>query len=488
MITWMQRHKKYLIITIWISTIAFVGAGFVGWGQYSYGDKAGAVAKVGSIEITMGELQKSYSRLYAQYNQMFQGNFDEEKAKSFGLQSQALQQLIDQTLLLNLAAQYNLQVSDTELLEELKRYESFLTNGIFDKELYKATLSKNNLNTTEYEADVKKQLLIQKTLKLLPVQTNENELAILDTVTNIADKINYKILTDEAIALDTTDAVLKPYWEKREQSFMSEVSYEIKVIQQKKVSQTFDAATIEEHYNQNKANFKDADGKILSLEESQEVVAAALSDKATKDMALRTYIAHKKGKLEDGISVQTATISDSNNPYDAETLEKIKALTLTSPYLKPVFVKGDYLIIELTKINPSKTKSYEEAKELILPLYTAEEKKNKLLAIAKESVASFNGVTTDFITSADAAKLSQMSADEANEFLMQLFEQKNKRGYISLNNGKVVLFNILEQKLLSNKNNNQSDVIARLKSGMFNEGLINSLQNKYQTEIFIQGL
>ncbi len=32
MITWMQRHKKWLVITIWISTIAFVGAGFVGWG------------------------------------------------------------------------------------------------------------------------------------------------------------------------------------------------------------------------------------------------------------------------------------------------------------------------------------------------------------------------------------------------------------------------------------------------------------------------
>jgi len=39
MITWMQTHKKWLIITIWIATIAFVGAGFVGWGAYSYGKK-----------------------------------------------------------------------------------------------------------------------------------------------------------------------------------------------------------------------------------------------------------------------------------------------------------------------------------------------------------------------------------------------------------------------------------------------------------------
>ena len=44
MITWMQRHKKWLIITIWISTIAFIGAGFVGWGSYNYGSSAGSSA------------------------------------------------------------------------------------------------------------------------------------------------------------------------------------------------------------------------------------------------------------------------------------------------------------------------------------------------------------------------------------------------------------------------------------------------------------
>jgi len=174
MITWMQRHKKYLIITIWISTIAFVGAGFVGWGQYSYGDKAGSIAKVGQIEISRGELQKSYSNLYNQYNQIFQGNFDEEKAKTFGLQKQALQQLLDQSLILNLASSYDLQISDQELLAEIKTQEYFFDKGVFDKEIYKQVLSKNNLSMKDYESDVKRQLLIQKTLKLLPIQTNEN--------------------------------------------------------------------------------------------------------------------------------------------------------------------------------------------------------------------------------------------------------------------------------------------------------------------------
>ena len=80
MITWMQRHRKYLVITIWISTFAFIGAGFVGWGQYKYGEKSGAVAKVGDISITNRELQQAYSQLFDRYSRMFQGQFDQEQA------------------------------------------------------------------------------------------------------------------------------------------------------------------------------------------------------------------------------------------------------------------------------------------------------------------------------------------------------------------------------------------------------------------------
>jgi peptidyl-prolyl cis-trans isomerase D len=84
--------------------------------------------------------------------------------------------------------------------------------------------------------------------------------------------------------------------------------------------------------------------------------------------------------------------------------------------------------------------------------------------------------------------ISGISSFEANEFLMQLFSSQEKKGIISLNSGKVVIYNILEQKLLENQDSNQDNSIVRLKSAMFNEGLINNLQNKYKTEIFIKGL
>ena len=488
MITWMQRHKKWLIITIWISTIAFVGAGFVGWGQYSYGDKAGAVAKVGSVEITQGELQKSYSSLYAQYNKMFKGNFDEARAKQFGLQKQALEQLVQQALLLNLADSYDLQISDKELVATLTKQEYFFKDGVFDKELYKSVLSQNRMSTKEYEAGLKKDLLIQKTLKLLPVEVSKNEESILATILNIADKINYKVLSADDITLDTSDALLKPFWEGRKNNFMTDISYDIKYLTQEKATNTYDDAKISNYYNDNKTHFKDKDGKILSLELAKPTVIKELNAKATKDLALRRYIAYKKGKLDANVTFHTATISKTNNPFTSQALKAISKLSLTSPYMKPMLIDGVYHTFELIKANPSLTKSYADAKADVLALYSSEMKHTKLQELANSSVSTFSGTNTPFITTQDIDKISALDAPEATEFLQKLFTTDKKRSYIVLKSGKIVLFYILEQKLLDKPNSDLASPVKKLKSGMFNKALIKTLENKYQTEIFIQGL
>ena len=489
MITWMQRHKKWLIVTIWISTIAFVGAGFVGWGQYSYGDKAGAVAKVGNIEITMGEMQKSYSRLYAKFNQMFQGNFDEEKAKQFGLQKQALQQLTQQALILNLAESYDLQVTDSEVLAELKTQEYFFNqSGTFDKEVYKQALSRNNMTMKEYESELKKSILIMKTLALLPVKESTNEANIMATVMSIADKLSYKVLSEDQITIDTTDALVKPFWEKNAANYKTNVTYELNVVKQAQVNKKYEDAKISSYYADNKTHFKAQDGKIMTLEDAKNAIIAELDAKATKDAALRSYIAYKKGKLDASVAITQAIISKSNNPYNATAFEKITKLSPTSPFMKPVLVNDTYYIFELTKINPAQTKTYEAAKLEVLPLYVSQTKTAKLNELAKASVENFTGETTAFITNADIDKLPQLTSLNAKEFLSKLFTSTKKKSYIVLNDGKIVLYNILEQKLLQKQNNEQANSIAQLKSTMFNEGLIKNLQNKYQTEIFIEGL
>jgi len=486
MITWMQRHKKWLIITIWISTIAFIGAGFVGWGQYKYGDKAGAVAKVGDIEISLGELQKEYSTLYARYNQIFQGNFDQEKAKQFGVKKQALQQLIQKAMLINLAQEYKLAVSDEELLQAIQGQKVFYNNGVFDKNLYKQILAQNRLSVKEYETSLRKELLIQKLFSLLPVKKSASEQEIIDTLFNIADKIKYKILSADGIQVSADFSELEKFYKTVAQQFKTEKIYEVVYITQKPLTQTYTQEQITQYYNDNKTHFRAADGKILPLEKAHDKVIQELNAKATKKAALKQYISFKK-QTDTNATAHKVQITQSNNQLGDEAFNTIASLTQQKPYAKPVDINGTFYIFKLVAITPSRVKTFKEAKDDVLPLFLAQQKEKKLLELAKKSVNNFEGTQTDFITLQDHNTIKELTPSEAQEFLGKLFMSDKKQSFITLSSGKIVLYSILEQKLLS-KTNNDNDTITKVKGALFNEGLLKTLQNKYQTEIFIKGL
>ncbi len=488
MISWMQRHRKYLVITIWISTIAFVGAGFVGWGQYSYGDKASAIAKVGDISLTQRNFQQAYSRLYGQYNQIFQGNFDEAKAKEFGLQQQALRSLIDSALILNLAKAYKLEVSDSELLENIKAQSYFFKNGRFDKDTYKKVLAQNNITMKEYESDTRDMMLSKKVLSLFKSEVLPLETEAFSASANIRDKISYKVLTPDDINISTTDTELKPYWESNRFNYMTEPQYNIETITIDITPSNPTEKEINEYYSANKHKFKNDEGKILSLEDAKNNVIAALDDKAANKKALKTYIAFKKGKLDSFITTKKSTIDSKNQPYTNTLFKEITTLTSTKPYLKPRKVDDKYVVIKLLSTKDSEAKTYEAAKEDVKKQYVSEQKQLKLQELAEKSKENFQGITTNFISPNDVSEIQALNEAETTEFLGKMFESENKRGYITLSNQNIVLYKILEQKMLNETITEQANSVMSIKSRILNNGLIKVLEEKYPTEIYVKGL
>jgi len=488
MITWMQRHRKYLVITIWISTIAFIGAGFVGWGQYSYGDKAGAVAKVGEVSITSAELQKSYSNLFNQYNQLFQGKFDEKQAKQFGLQRQALRQLVNQALILNLSNSYGLIVTDKELLNIIKSQPTFAKEGMFNKTIYAEALKQNHLTIKEYEEAMRKELLIQKTLYLLASENRAIEEKAITNALGVADKINYKILTPNMISLVPNETELKALWQKRSGEFKTSPSYEISYVTQTPITATPSAKEISDYYDMNRQMLKDATGKILTLVEAQGVIIGALNDKATEKEALRLYINYKKGALSSGVAPTKATISVSSSTFSPELTKEIMTLNDQKPFLKPRKIGSDYIIVKLDKSNPERTKTYEEAKTNVIALYMAEAKKTKLQELAQNSFKTFSGTSSDFLTRNDGAKIAGLSAPEGSEFLTKLFASKQKQGFVTLENGNVIMYHVLEQKLLQDKTLADGNAVLKFKGSLLDQGLIKALESKYPVEIYVEGI
>jgi peptidyl-prolyl cis-trans isomerase D len=488
MISWMQKHRKWLVVTIWISTIAFIGAGVVGWGQYNYGKQATTVAKVGNVEISYQEYQRSYTQIYDYFNQMFQGKFDKEQAKKFGLEKQALNQLVNQALILNLAQSYSIKVSDDEILKIITSQQAFQTHGIFDKELYKTLIEKNNMTTKEYEADLKKQITIAKVLDLLTVQPTALETKSLQTAMNITDKINYKILDASMINVDTSDAKLKAFWESKKSSFKTEAAYDISFVVQPPVSKTYSSEEIAAYYNANKTEFADTKGVIKSEAEAKEQIVALLNKEATKKESLKTYINFKKGQLDQNIPIKAMTISMTNNPFDTQTVEEIATLNMHKAYMKPKLINNQFVIIKLNKSIPPVQKSFEEAKPQVSALYLAGAKGEELLKVAQNSIATFTGSVSDFVTARDTKGINGLDDKETREFLGKLFEANSKRGFITLEDKKVVLYAIVEQKLLTNTQDDVNSLVMKLKANLLSENLLKELRKQYKIEIYGKGL
>ncbi|MDP1785510.1 MAG: SurA N-terminal domain-containing protein [Sulfuricurvum sp.] len=450
MITWMQHHRKYLVVTIWVSTIAFIGAGFVGWGQYSYGDKASAVASVGDVSITADELQKTYSSLFNQYNELFQGKLDEKQAQQFGLQRQALKMLTDQALILNLAESYKLTVSDEELFNLIKSQEAFAKSGSFDKEMYANVLRKNNLTIKEYEAAMRKELLIQKTLYLFAPVARTLESDAIASAMGVADKIEYKLLTPDMVTISHDEAGIKAYWEKHHNEFKKEAVYELSLIRKSSTTPT--------------------------------------PDDVMEKEALRLYIDFKKGKLPSTQPIEKLSITASTSPFPSELFKEITALSEEKKFLKPRKLGNDYVIVKMDTFHPATNKTYAEAKAEANAGYINEMKKSKLQELAQNSYKTFTGTVSDFIIHTQSAKLGGLSASESSEFVNKLFATKQKQGFLTLKSGNVILYNVLEQKLLEDTMVAEENTAMKLKGNLLNQKLMKMLESKYPIKIYAEGI
>jgi len=231
MISWMQKHKKYLVITIWISTIAFVGAGFVGWGAYKYGSSGDTMVEVGDTKVTIKEFQNRYSQLYNYYNQLFGGKLDQQKAKEMGLDKMAFEQLIKEALLLNYAKEHGLIVTDEEVAKKIESMKVFQQDGHFSKKLYLNVLKQNRIRPKDFEESIKKELLLAKIKevfkpKLLPLEFDSASAALF-----MGDKIAYKPLSADDINITYTQKELKRYYNEHRDNYKTPMRYKLSLIE-----------------------------------------------------------------------------------------------------------------------------------------------------------------------------------------------------------------------------------------------------------------
>jgi len=480
MITWMQKHKKWLVITIWISTIAFVGAGFVGWGSYDYGKSSGSVAVVGDREISVEEYQREYSNLYAQYQRMMGDQFNQDVAKQLNLSDVAYNMTIQKNLILAYGDELGLDITEHDIAKELVNMKAFQINGKFDKPTYVKVLQQNRTTPVEYENSLKRNLLLQKVESLFKIEPTNGEIKNLNKLLFLEDNIDIKILNSKDIIVSQDEKELKKFWETNKNRYMSSNSYEL---QMKKIPVLDKAATAEElkdYFDKNRNDLKKEDGKLKSIEEAKVEMTKAINIKKTKKIALKTYLKVKKNEVN---LEKPLIVFENKLGFKPENLEKIR-IAMQGNVIKPFLEGNEYVLIKVLKQFNPKPLSYEAALKDVKKDYSLESKKILLAKKAKKELENFKGTNIGYVSRDSFDKITGLNPTQAAQFLNTLFGSTQIKGQVEIED-KVVLYSIKDSRFSkydSSKDNIVKSTLTDLQNSELMTSFVKNLESRYEVQ------
>ncbi|PAF44420.1 peptidylprolyl isomerase [Helicobacter sp. 11S02596-1] len=475
MIEWMQKHKKYLVITIWISTIAFIAAGMIGWGQYNFSISGDSVAKVGKITISRQELEQEYRRFYEIYAQAID-NFSQEDAQAMGLENAALNFLINQALLRNFALDLGLQVEDTEVIDEITQNEAFQDNGHFDENRYKTLLQENRYRPSDFEENVRNALLLQKITALLPKTITPLELSAVSSGFELEDKIEIAILTTKTIHPNIPQTELKTFWEQNKNKYQKPAEFDIQSIFVGSNTQPVTPIELEEQYKQNKSLYLNDKGELESFQSAKEKIQKDVQMQKAQSQALQEYLKLKKGEAK---NFQSQTFSD--NRYPPEVMQELQKAKINDT-LKPQVYQDGYIVIKLIGKKDAQPKDFEAAKSQALSELEATKKIQLLKIEAQNKLETFTGKNIGFVYPNFKGKIEGLDEKETSELIAQIFAS-NKKSNFAIINDKAILYRITQQdfknKLQESDKSLMQNITENLKTNYLDQTLIDHLRRQY---------
>ncbi len=173
MLEQMHKHMKWIMWTI----VVLVTVTFLFFGIYPSTMSGSTIAKVDGYAISSEEFNQVYRNMYENYRQILKDQFTDSFAQT--IRKQALQELIQNRLLIQESERRGFKIGDDELQSYIMQMPAFNNQGRFDQRIYERTLQNVNITPAVFEANQREFLLRQKLERLIEdnVVVTEQELA-----------------------------------------------------------------------------------------------------------------------------------------------------------------------------------------------------------------------------------------------------------------------------------------------------------------------
>ena len=380
MLRLMRDYATSWLIKIILGAIVVV---FVFWGVGSFRDrKSNVIASVNGEGVSLEEYRSTYNNLLEQMRQRFGNNLNEEVLQMLRLDKQALDQLIEQRLLMQEVARLNFRVTDEEVVKTIQNISSFQTNGVFDSRLYTTVLNYNRLTPEGFEAAQKERLLVEKlrTYLFSNFQVSENELKEYYEWKNVSTSIDYVLFNPETYqGIELTEDALETYFNAHKESYKTDSLRKAQYLhfdpRDHKVDVKISAEDVETYYLENREKFaspKTVEARHIlfkvNAEATQELVDAA---KAKAEEVL--------GMIQKGedFAAMAKQYSEGPSKENGGQLGAFKKEDMVAPFAEkafsmqqgevsePVRTQFGWHLIKVEKVNAASTQSLEDATQTI---------------------------------------------------------------------------------------------------------------------------
>ena len=365
-------------ITGWVAAL-FLGiivVVFVFWGIDFQSTANMYAVKVNGERVPVQTVQRAWQQRLSQLQQMLRDEVPEDLLKS--QQSAMLDQFAQQELLRQRAEEFGYQVSDVALANRVREIPQFQADGQFSADRYNALLRTAGLTTTQFEADLRTELLIGQAQEgivdsafALPYELERRY--VLERQER---ELDYALIAASSFAdqVKITDEQIQAHYESNKANYMSPETVDLEYLE---VTRAMAEARVDvseqslkDFYEQVKDRFQAQERRrarhiLITAEESLDDAAA---EKKATDLA---------AKAKSGANFEDLAKQNSKDPGSAQQggdLGWAERGMFVGPFEEALFAmeKGEirgpiktqfgYHVIRLDEIEAGHLKSFEESR------------------------------------------------------------------------------------------------------------------------------
>ncbi len=227
-------------------------------------DPNAEAALVNGQAISYNDFQYTYSNLYQLYQNIYQDQFTPALEKQLKLAEKSINSLIDQALLQDEAKRLQIDVSGKELVEAIARIPAFQENGVFNKDRYLQVLAYQRMNSDEFEAMQRSELIINKVREQLQSGVTVTDSDIDEEFRNNNEKVNLNFVSLTPASFESkvkvSDEALGTYYTEQQEIFRTADMVALRYLQfepQRYLADvTFEESELEKYYRRHLDQFE----------------------------------------------------------------------------------------------------------------------------------------------------------------------------------------------------------------------------------------